>query len=289
MIKFGPSGNSDSFYAAGYAHTAEAADYVREMGLDCFEYSFGRGVRMNTDTAARIGKAFSDAGVEISVHAPYFINFANPDDEMAAKSYGYVLDSAKALRAMGGKRVVFHPAAQGKDGREVAVSRTEDRLKILRDYIYLNGLQDMMFCPETMGKLAQIGTPEEIVRFCKIDPVFTPCVDFGHVNARGQGCLKTEADYRELLEGMIDALGYARMKRFHVHFSKIMYGAKGEVKHLTFADDVYGPNFEPLAQVLHELRLEPYIVSESDGTQAEDARTMKTMYEAAAGAERVDG
>ncbi len=280
MIKFGPSGNSESFYAAGYQHTEEAAAYVRELGLDCFEYSFGRGVRMTEGKARSIGQAFADAGVEISVHAPYFINFANPDDEMAAKSYGYVLDSAKMVRAMGGRRIVFHPAAQGKDTREQAVLRTEDRLKVLRDYIYLNGMQDLMFCPETMGKFAQIGTPEEIVRFCKVDPVFTPCVDFGHVNAREQGSLKTEDDYRRLLEGMIEGLGYARMKHFHVHFSKIMYGAKGEIKHLTFADEVYGPAFEPLANVLHALALEPYIVSESDGTQAEDALAMKRMYAA---------
>ena len=281
MIKFGPSGNSESFYAAGYAHTEEAAGYVKELGLDCFEYSFGRGVRMTEEKARAIGNAFAAEGIEISVHAPYFINFANPDDEMAAKSYGYVLDSAKMVRAMGGRRIVFHPAAQGKDAREIAVSRAEDRLKTLRDYIYLNGMEDLMFCPETMGKLAQIGTPEEIVRFCKIDPVFTPCVDFGHVNAREQGSLKTAEDYRRLLDYMIGELGYERMKRFHVHFSKIMYGAKGEIKHLTFADEVYGPSFEPLAEVLRELRLEPYIVSESDGTQAEDALAMKRMYEAA--------
>lgn len=280
MIKFGPSGNSQSFYAAGYEHTEEAAAYVKEMGLNCFEYSFGRGVRMGEEKARSIGAAFAKENVEISVHAPYFINFANPDDEMAAKSYGYVLDSAKMVKAMGGRRVVFHPAAQGKDAREIAVSRAEDRLKILRDYIYLNELQDCMFCPETMGKLAQVGTVEEIARFCLVDEIFTPCVDFGHVNAREQGSLKTEEDYRRLLEYLVEKLGYERMKHFHVHFSKIMYGAKGEIKHLTFADEVYGPEFLPLARVLKEMKLEPYIVSESDGTQAEDALAMKRMYEA---------
>ena len=280
MIKFGPSGNSESFYAAGYSHTEEAATYVKEMGLDCFEYSFGRGVRMGEEKARAIGRAFDAEGVEISVHAPYFINFANPEEEMVAKSYGHVLDSAKMCRVMGGKRIVFHPAAQGKDAREIAVSRAEDRLKVLRDYIYLNNLQDMMFCPETMGKLAQIGTPEEIIRFCLVDEVYTPCIDFGHVNAREQGSLKTAADYRALLEMFLEKLGYERMKHFHVHFSKIMYGAKGEIKHLTFADEKYGPEFGPLAAVLHEFKLEPYIVSESDGTQAEDARAMKRMYQA---------
>ena len=278
MIKFGPSGNCESFYAEGHKHTEEAAAFVKERGLDCFEYSFGRGVRMTEDKAISIGEAFQKAGVEISAHAPYFINFANPDDEMAAKSYGYVLDTATALKHMGGKRVVFHPAAQGKAAREEAVALTEERLKILRDYIYLNGMQDLLFCPETMGKLAQIGTVEEVVRFCKVDPVFVPCVDFGHINARERGSLNTVEDYRSRLQYMVDELGYERMKNFHVHFSKIMYGAKGEIKHLTFEDTLYGPNFEPLAEALKELRLQPYIVSESAGTQIEDAEIMKKIY-----------
>lgn len=279
MIKFGPSGNCESFYAAGYEHSEDSAHFVREHGLDCFEYSFGRGVRMSEAKAISIGEAFARENVEISVHAPYFINFANPDDEMAAKSYGYVLDSAKALRLMGGKRVVFHPAAQGKDTRETAVERTVERLKVLRDYIYLNDMADLMFCPETMGKIAQIGTVEEVTRFCEIDPIYTPCVDFGHVNAREQGSLKTAADYKTRLEYMIEHLGYERMKHFHVHFSKIQYSAKGEIKHLTFEDTVFGPEFEPLAEVLHDLKLEPYIVSESAGTQTEDAMEMKRIYE----------
>ena len=278
MILFGPSGNSESFYAAGYSHTEQSAKFVRDMGLDCFEYSFGRGVRMTEDKAISIGEAFRAQGVAISVHAPYYINFANPSDESAQKSYGYVIDSGKMLRLMGGDRCVFHPAAQGKAEREAAVSLTEERLKVLRDYIYLNGLDDLYFCPETMGKLAQIGTLEEVVRFCKIDKVFLPAVDFGHLNAREQGSLKTVSDYKERLEYMIAELGYERVKHFHVHFSKIEYSSKGEVRHLTLADTRYGPEFAPLAAALKELKLEPYIVSESAGTQAEDALEMKRIY-----------
>ncbi len=278
MIKFGPSGNSESFFEAGFEHTEDAAAFVAERGLDCFEYSFGRGVRMTKAKAESIGAAFAEREVEISVHAPYFINFANPDGEMAEKSYGYVLDSGRMLRTMGGKRCVFHPATQGKDARETAFARTADRMKVLRDLLYLNGLDSLMFCPETMGKFAQIGTAEEITALCEIDPVFTPCIDFGHLNARGQGCLRGREDYRRILLPMIERLGYERMRHMHVHFSKIMYGPKGEIRHLTFADDVYGPEFEPLAEVLAELKLEPYIVSESAGTQAEDAAEMKRIY-----------
>lgn len=278
MIKFGPSGNGDSFFAAGLKHTEQAAKFCRERNLDCFEYSFGRGIMLSEGKAIAIGEAFQAENIEISVHAPYYINFANPDDEAAQKSFGYVLDSAKFLKLMRGERLVFHPAAQGKATREEAVQKTADRLKILRDYIYLNDLQDLKFCPETMGKIAQIGTLEEVVEFCKIDPCFTPCVDFGHLNAREQGSLRTERDYLDRLQFMIAELGYDRVKDFHVHFSKIMYGGKGEIKHLTFEDTVYGPEFEPLALALKKLKLEPYIVSESAGTQPEDAAEMKRIY-----------
>lgn len=278
MIKFGPSGNSESFYASGFDKTEQAAKYVKERGLDCFEYSFGRGVRMSDEKADSIRRAFEAEGVELSVHAPYFVNLASVEEEKVENSYGYILDSAVMCKKMGGKRIVFHPAAQGKMKREEAVERTLASMKVLRDKIYAFGLEDMIFCPETMGKLAQIGTIEEVVSFCKVDPVFTPCVDFGHVNAREQGSLKGKEDYFARLQYMIDSLGYERMRHFHVHFSKIMYSAKGEIKHLTFEDTKYGPEFEPLAKVIKELKLEPYIVSESAGTQAEDAKIMKETY-----------
>ncbi len=277
-IKFGPSGNSIAFSEAGNKTTEKSAQWVKNMGLDCFEYSFGRGVNMSDERALEIGNAFREAGVEISVHAPYYINFSNPSDESAENSYRYIIDSAKKLKLLGGKRLVFHPASQGKAEREEAVSLAEARLKTLRDKIYAEGLDDLYFCPETMGKLGQIGTIEEIVRFCKIDKIYIPCVDFGHVNAREQGSLKTEQDYQDRLEYMINELGMEKMQSFHIHFSKIEFSAKGEVRHLTNRDEIFGPDFMPLAKVLKKLNLTPYIVSESAGTQDIDALEMKKMY-----------
>ncbi len=278
MIKFGPSGNSESFLAQKHKSTEEAALWCKNMGLDCYEYSFGRGVNLGEEKAVSIGNAFKDCGLELSVHAPYFINLATPEEEKAVNSYNYILSSAKMMKLMQGKRIVFHPAAQGKATREEAVSKTLDRIKILRDLIYENGLEDMLFCPETMGKIAQIGTIEEIAEFCKVDKCFIPTIDFGHVNAREQGSLKTVSDYKTRLEYLIGELGTEKMKHFHVHFSKIQYSAKGEIRHLTFADTEYGPSFEPLAEALKELDLEPVVICESAGTQAEDALFMKNVY-----------
>lgn len=278
IIKFGPSGNSAAFAAAGGGGTVRSAAWVKGMGLDCFEYSFGRGVNLSDAAAYEIGRAFDEAGIEISAHAPYYVNFSNPDDAMAEKSYAYVINSAKKLKAMGGKRVVFHPASQGKLQRDEAVSLAKERLVRLAEVIEEEKLTDMFFCPETMGKLGQIGTIEEVTDFCKIADFYVPAVDFGHVNARERGSLKTKADFASRLAYMTRELGYEKMKRFHVHFSKIEYSAKGEVRHLTFEDDKYGPEFLPFAQALIEAKLYPYVVCESAGTQDVDALAMKTAY-----------
>ena len=278
MIKFGPSGNSESFLLEKHKGTEDAAKWCADRGLDCYEYSFGRGVNLGEEKAKIIGEAFKKHAVELSVHAPYFINLATTEEDKAENSYNYILKSAEMMKIMGGKRIIFHPAAQGKASRESAVGKTLDRLRILTERIYASGFDDMIFCPETMGKLGQIGTIEEVVEFCKVDKCFIPTVDFGHVNAREGGSLRSVADYRSRLEYMIERLGIEKMKHFHVHFSKIQYSVKGEIRHLTFEDEVYGPDFEPLAIALKDLCLEPVIVCESAGTQAEDAMEMKKIY-----------
>lgn len=278
MILFGPSGNSENFFNAGLKSSEQSAVWVKNLGLDAFEYSFGRGVLMSEERALSIGRAFFENNVKISVHAPYYINFANPDSEMIEKSIGYVIKSAEMVRLMGGNRIIIHPATQGKDLREVAFSRALDNFKRLTDVIYAKNMENLLFCPETMGKMAQIGTVEEITQICAIDKVYVPTVDFGHVNSREQGSLITKKDYIERLSFMIDKLGYEKMKDFHIHFSKIQYGNKGEIRHLNFDDSVYGPNFEPLADALIELKLEPVVICESAGNQDQDALYMKNCY-----------
>lgn len=278
MILFGPSGNSENFALAGYKTTEQSALWVKNMGLDVFEYSFGRGILMSEEKAVSIRKAFEENNIKISVHAPYYINFANADPEMIEKSIGYVIKSAQMVRLMGGNRIVFHPATQGKDTRDAAFLRTKENFKILTDRIYAEQLNDLIFCPETMGKLGQIGTIEEIATLCNTDDIFIPTVDFGHVNARECGSLKTESDFESRLCYLIDSVGEKKMKRFHVHFSKIMYSKKGEIKHLNFDDEVYGPCFEPLCDALLKLKLEPVIVCESAGHQDTDALYMKEYY-----------
>lgn len=279
MIKFGPSGNSKRFYDEGHVSTTDAPKWCAEQGLFAYEYSFGRGINVSDEKAEAIGALAKQFGVALSVHAPYYINFANPSDEMAEKSYDYVLRSARKAKSFGGERIVFHPSTVGKMTREQAVALTATRLSVLADKIREHGLDNMWFCPETMGKINQIGDVAEVAEFCKIADFFLPTIDFGHINARTYGSLKTEEDFENLILQVANRLGWERTSKMHVHFSKIEYSNGGEVRHLTFADTLFGPEFLPLAKVLVKYKLQPVVICESDGTQADDAIVMKSIYE----------
>ena len=279
MVRFGPSGNDDIFYESGYKRSLEAPKWLSELGLTAYEYSLTKGVRVNDDTVIAIGNEAKKYNINVSIHAPYYINFANPSDEMAEKSYSYVLDSLRVLRLMQGNRLVVHTATDGKLTRCEALSLVRKRLQILIDKIKEAGFEDMYICLETMGKQAQIGTYQEIIDLCTMNDHFMPTFDFGHINALGQGCLKTTEDFEKIIQLSFEKLGEFRTKNMHVHFSKIEYGPKGEVKHLTFEDNVFGPEFEPLAKVIKKFNLTPTIICESKGTMARDAITMKNIYE----------
>ncbi|MDE6293313.1 MAG: TIM barrel protein [Clostridiales bacterium] len=277
MLRIGPSGNSDSFYASGRKHTYQEGEFLSSLGLNAFEYSFGRGVSMSDETAEKIKTEFRKYDIAISAHAPYYTNFANPDPEMIAKSIGYILQSIVACNKMGGERVVFHPASCGKAARADAVAETKRNLYLLAEKC--KGIEfPFKLCAETMGKLNQIGTVEEIVDFCLIDDMFYPCFDFGHINSYMRGGIKTKDDYRRILDYTIDKLGFEKASQMHVHFSKIMYGDKGEIKHLTFEDTKYGPEYAPLAELFDEYKMSPYVVCESDGTMSDDALIMKNLH-----------
>ncbi len=273
MIKFGTSGNGEYFYSK-FKTTLEGLFWLKEIGLKAYEYSFGRGINISEETATNFGKEFAKYDIEISVHAPYFINFASPDEQKVQNSYNYILNSLKLLRCFGGKRCVFHPGSCGKQSREEAFKLTKERIRNLVKVVKEQGYGDMILCPETMGKSMQIGTYQEIAEICEIDDMLIPTLDFGHINALTNGSLKSSEDFEEIIKYLIENIGFEKTEKTHIHFSKIQYSSKGEIKHLTFEDAEYGPEYKHLAAIIKKYNLQPFIICESNGTQTIDATKM---------------
>lgn len=278
MIKFGPSGNDKLFYEQGYKDTLQMAKWLQGMGLNAYEYSFGRGIRLSYEKAKLYGDEFKKHEVVVSVHAPYYINFANPDDAMAEKSYNYVIESCKMVKLFGGNRVVVHTGTNGKLSRVDALNLCKERLKVLAQKLVQEKLEDCLICLETMGKYSQIGDYNEIIDLCTISNMYIPTFDFGHLNCLMQGSLKQSEDFCKIFQLAIDKLGFDKIKNVHIHFSKIQYGIKGEIKHLTLEDEKYGPEFQPLAIAIHKLNLKPTIICESSEIMAQDALKLKKIY-----------
>ena len=276
--KFGPAGNSDSF-SAKYKSTADAPSYLKELGLDWYEYQCGRGVRVSDKTAQTVRSAAERNGIGLSIHAPYFISLSSVEEEKRENSIKYILQSCDAAMRMGADRIVIHSGSCSKISREEALELAKETLIKARKQAVEQGFEAIHFCPETMGKVNQLGTLEEVLELCKLDETFIPCIDFGHLNARTFGGIKTASDYEAMIVKVADAIGEDRLKMFHSHFSKIMYtNPGGEKKHLTFEDKDYGPDFEPLMEIISRKNLSPVFICESAGTQAEDALTMKQCY-----------
>ena len=283
MIRIGPAGNSESFTAMGYKSTPQIPEYLERMGLNAYEYQCGRGVRINREGVLKLKAGCEARDIQLSLHAPYYISLSSVEEEKRQNSIKYILESAEAADLMGARRIVVHSGSCAKISREEALSLAGETLKQALAALDEAHLGHIIVCPEVMGKFNQLGTLEEVMELCKLDDRLLPCIDFGHLNARTLGGIQSRADYAAILDRMDEVLGDERARRFHVHFSRIEFSAGGEKRHWTFAETQFGPEPQPLMELLAERRLEPVIICESAGTQAEDAQAMQRMYEAARG------
>jgi deoxyribonuclease-4 len=288
MITFAPGGNSDSFSKKKFPQ--DLLPYLESFGLNGYEFECGRGVRISEMTYKFLPEMARDNGICLSLHAPYFISLSSVNEETRLKSVTYILESARAAKRLGAEKIVVHSGSCANITREKAAELAKDTLKLAQNSLDENDLSDIIICPETMGKINQLGTLEEVLEFCTVSERFLPCVDFGHLNARTHGGIRTKQDYADIFDKCESVAGKSRTSQMHIHFSKILYTAGGEQKHLTFSDlaaKQYGPDYEFLLQVIKERGYCPSIVCESQGTQAEDAAVMRSYYESLK--ERISG
>ncbi len=279
IARFGPAGNSERFYEQGFKATIQMPGWLESLGLNAYEYQCGRGVQVSQATAAALGDKAAQHGVALSLHAPYYISLASDDPAKRDNSIRYILESARAITWMGGDRIVVHPGGLGGLTREEATALASHTLMRAQQALDEEGLGHVHICPETMGKVNQLGNLEEVLTFCELDKRFLPCVDFGHLNARTVGGVNSAEAFACVLDRLAERLGEERARCFHIHYSKIEYTKAGEKRHLTFEDMQFGPEPQPLMAELKRRGWTPTVICESAGTQDTDALVLKTLYD----------
>ena len=275
---FGPAGNCEDFYAANHKSSLEAPLWVKEKGLSAYEYQCGKGVKISTEAAEILGNNARENGIHLSVHAPYYINLSSIEPEKRDKSIDYILKTLEVAKCMGAKRIVVHSGSCGDITRKEALELAKDTLSRAVKAADEWGFGDIAICPETMGKVKQLGTVDEVCELCLIDERLIPTIDFGHVNSQTLGSLKTYDGYVRIFDTIHKKLGEERLKSFHAHYSRIEYTNAGEKKHHRFDETEFEPDFDPIAKIVTQRNLSPIIICESRGTQTRDAVAIQEIY-----------
>lgn len=270
-VLFGPSGKPVNYSGPVY----KATKYIKDEGLDSFEYGAVHGVRISEKSANILKQGSKDNGILVSMHGPYYINLCSTSEETMDKSVGHLFKAAQAGEWMGAYRIVFHPGFYSKRNPKIAMDIAKKTIGKLLDKCYDAGIEDFTFSPETTGKRTQLGNVQEIVELCSEFDHFEPTIDFAHVHARGRGFLNTKDDYNCIFSTIEDNL---EIDCLHCHFTTIEYGEGGEIKHHTLAEgDKFGPNIKDLLEILIDNGWNANIICETPDRDM-DAILMKETY-----------
>jgi len=239
-VMFGPAGSPVNYKGAAY----KAPKYIKEEGLDSYEYQSPYGVRIGEKSAKILKEESEKHDILISMHGPYYINLCSKEEEKIKKSLNHLIATARAGEWMGAYRLVFHPGFYSNRKPKKAMEISKNTINQLFEELEAEGIEEFTFAPETTGKRSQQGNVSEIIELCASFDHFEPTVDFAHVHARGRGFLNKKEDYNCIFSQLEDNLD---IDILHCHFTTIEYGNGGEVKHHTLAEsNEYGPDIKDL-------------------------------------------
>ncbi|HSR47291.1 MAG TPA: TIM barrel protein [Anaerolineales bacterium] len=212
-----------------------AIQHLASLGLMTLELGWVQSVRVTPQTCETIRVAAADAGVALSIHAPYYINL-NADQDEWPRSRQRLMDAAHYGNLAGATDIVFHPGSYFAARPDEVVRVAIDRLRGCVDELRGRG-NPVCLRPETMGKPAMLGSLEDVLALSQAIDGVEPCLDFAHLHARpGDGSVNDLATWVSVLHRYADALGPESLRRLHIHLSGIEYGPRGERKHLPLID-----------------------------------------------------
>ena len=262
--RFGPAGVPPTFKLMK-ATLLDVPRLLREEGLDAFEYEavhWGKKPQMRKEEAEKFGYEAGQNDVWLSLHGSYFINFCGKNT-IVEDSKQRLTACATAAEWIGAHVVVFHPGVYGRMPHERALNMCVEALREVVDRVESLGIRNVKIGPETMGRIYQLGSLEEVLTLCETVERTQLVIDWSHLHARDFGRFRKVDDFRKVMERIENRLGTEALKTMHCHFTKIEFTDKGERRHRTLEEPRYGPDFRLLAKVIVEFDMKPTIISES--------------------------
>lgn len=269
------------FGTAGVPHSAadtstlSALDRIKDLGLDCLEIEFVKGVKMGGDTAARIKEKAEALGLALSAHAPYYINLNSEDAGKRLSSQERILTTVRTAALCGARSVVFHAGFYGRETPERAFAEIRRELESVLSIVRTERLPVTLRI-ETMGKKSQFGSLEEVLFLSRELEGLEPCLDFCHIYSR-EGKVNSYSEFHRVLRKVEKKLGRAALRNVHIHIAGVEFNASGEIRHLDLVDS--GFRYDEWIQALRDFGTAGMVICESPNLET-DALMLKKLHAA---------
>lgn len=268
-IRFGPAGIPLSCKGRTLK---DGIEDVHALELNAMEIQLVRAVREGLGDLEEIAELADELDVAISVHAPYYMDFAG-DDEMVEKSIENVKWSLDIAEQLGATIVTTHVGIMHEGNEKDGLEKVIKNIRVLRDYVKKKKYNCKLGI-ETSGRQKVYGSLEEVLLVCKRVSGVLPVLNFAHIHAYEGGALKRKEDFQEILDQVIKI---TKDTYFYTHFSGVEHddGNKKRCTPIKKGD----MRFDPLAEcILDNEDYEMTIISGSPLLE-HDAMYMKVILE----------
>jgi len=269
-LLFGTGGTPHS---AKTPSTIDGIKRIAELGLGCMELEFVQGVKMGETGARLVADVATSEGVKLSAHGPYFINLNAREPDKITASQGRILQTARIAAICGAESITFHAAYYLGDSPEKVYNTVKKYLAEVINQLKRENNR-VWVRPELVGKPSEFGTLEEILNLSIELERVAPCIDFAHWHARSGGS-NSYPEFASVLQQVQQRLGRAALDNMHIHVSGIVYGAKGEIKHLNLKESDL--QYAELLQALKDYQVKGIVICESPNLE-EDALLLQATY-----------
>ncbi|MBU2564938.1 MAG: TIM barrel protein [Candidatus Thermoplasmatota archaeon] len=226
---------------------------TRKLGLDVMEIELLR-VDADIGDIDKIKKASREHNVRLFMHAPYYINLSGNKAEVE-KYLNIIKESGVLASHLGAEILIVHLGMYHTSKKE-SMENIVSNIRRLRDSFSDRGLKCRIGI-ETSGKQGLFGTVDEIVTICKRVKGIIPVINFAHIHARGDGCLKTKEDFQQIF----DKLKPLNIRSYYTHFSGVVYENGNEIDLTPMKKS--NLKFDPLAECILKNKYNITIISAS--------------------------
>ena len=247
---------------------ASGIDYAKSIGLDAMELLFVRNVNVTEKNKDIILKTKLENDFYLSAHGSHYINLNADETEKQDQSMERITKGMEGLEKVKGRSLIFHPGFYLKDSKDEAYNTIKESLLKLP-------YKEVDYRLETTGKGTQFGTLEELVSLCKEVRSCKLCIDFSHIHARGNGCLKDYDDFAKILQYVLNELGRPELDDLHIHMGGIDYNEKGEKHHLPLLESDF--NYVECLKAIKDFNVKGCVILEGPLVE-KDALLLKNTY-----------